>query len=70
MDMTILIFTVVAVVFLIAILIYKAFFAEPSRPKEVINHADSENYTNMVFTKETLTEDFDYPYEDIGDELK
>lgn len=70
MDMAILIFTVVAVLFMIAILVYKAFFAEPSRPKEYANKADSESYTNTVSTKETSVEDFDYPYEDIGDALK
>ena len=70
MDMTILIFTVVAVLFMIAILVYKAFFAEPSRPKEYANKADSESYTNTVSTKETSVEDFDYPYEDIGDALR
>lgn len=70
MDMAILIFTVVSVLFMIAILIYKAFFAEPSRQKEVINNADTESYTNTVSTKETSAEDFDYPYEDIGDALK
>lgn len=69
-DMTILIFTVVAVLFLITILIYKAFFGEPSRPKEIVNNADNERYTNAEFTEKTSAEDFDYPYEDIGDALR
>ena len=70
MDMTILIFTVVAILCLIAILIYKAFFAEPSRSKEYSNNADSKSYTNTVSTKETSAEDFNYPYEDIRDALR
>ena len=69
-DMAILSFLVGVVLSLIAALIYKAFFTEPSHSQEVINNADSKNYANAVFTEETSVEDFNYPYEDIGDVIK
>ena len=64
-DIVILSFAIGTVLSLIAVLIYKAFFAEPSHEEKLSKVKNNKDYIDVDFTEETSGEEFNYPYEDI-----
>ena len=74
-DIVILSFIVGIVLSIIAALVYKVFTVTSSQHSETSNNTKSgresgEDYSNVGFAERTPADDFDYPYEDIGDALK
>lgn len=65
-DIVILSFIVGAVISLIITLAYKVFTARKVEPKV----APKESHTDVGYAGMLAEEDFDYPYEDIGDALR